>query len=227
MKLYFDAETIPDQREGAFETYLDKVKPPANYKKQESIDKWMADNAEAAAAELYAKTSFSGLHGELCAIGFKVDDNPAVSLVRGEDFETEREMIGAFFTDVKACARSGEGNYQHIEWIGHNVIDFDLRFLKQRTLINRIPHDERPWIPADARHSKGVFDTMREWAGWKGTVSQDALCEAFGLPTKPGMTGADVWPAYQAGEYERIREYNLYDVETVYALHQIMTGAEK
>lgn len=224
MKIKLDLETLPDQREYAFERYLEQVSPPKTYKKQESIDKWMAENGESAAEELYLKTALNGLHGEICAIGCQVDDEEPQSVVR-ERGESEADMLRLFCNVVKKRQRMGEGDHQRIEWIGHNILDFDLRFLKQRIMVNKIPARERLFIPADARHGQGVFDTMKEWAGFRGYVSQDALCEAFGLPTKPDMTGADVWPAWNKGDYDKIREYNLYDVETVSAIHKIMVGA--
>ena len=201
--------------------YIAQVKPPGNIKKPESIDKWMFENAEERAAEDYCKTGLSGLHGEICAIGFAFDGGDPVSLVRTHD-TTEYALIHEFANQLADQRLQGEGGHQNIEWIGHNVLDFDLRFLKQRCLVNRIPLGVR--IPADARHGQNVFDTMKEWAGFRGFVKQDELCEVFGLPTKSGMDGKDVWPAWQAGKFKEIREYNKHDVETVTALYDIMTG---
>ena len=119
-----------------------------------------------------------------------------------------------------ACAPNG--NLLMTRQASHNVIEFDLRFLKQRAIVNNI----RPpfIIPADAKHgSAQVFDTMKAWAGWKGYVSQEALCEALGIDGKAGMTGADVWPAYQRGEYETIEEYNRDDVRIVRELFKRMS----
>lgn len=227
-KLYFDIETIPDQRMGAFERYLDKVSPPANYKKQESIDSWMAENAEAAAAEQYVKTSLNGLFGEICSISFAVNDGDIKTITRGINADSEKHLLMQFFIDLKRHVKASDAGFPRFEWIGHNIIDFDLRFLKQRFWVNRI--EPMFLIPADARHDNGhVFDTMKAWCGVYGSnryVKQDELCEAFGLPMKESMTGADVWPAYQAGEFERIAEYNAYDVETVRSIHRIMTYEE-
>lgn len=220
-KLYFDLETIPDQREGAFERYLDQVIPPANYKKPESIDKWMAENAETAAAEKYAKTGLSGLYGEICSIGFAVGDGDVKTFTRGINADSEKHLLLQFFIALRK-AWNADDNWPRFEWIGHNVIEFDLRFLKQRCFVNRV--QPLVMVPADARHGNGsVFDTMKEWAGFRGYVKQDELCEVFGLEQKPGMTGADVWPAYQAEEYERIAAYNAYDVQTVRDIHKVMT----
>ena len=221
MKLYFDMETIPDQGLDALDQILDTIEPPGNIKKPESIDKWMMDKAPAAAAEKLAKTGLDGLRGEICAIGFAFDDQPAVSLVRTHD-ESELDLLLRFGSAVADQCVGGRGEHPHLEWIGHNVIEFDLRFLKQRCFVNKV--NLGVYIPADARHGNRVFDTMKEWCGWKGYVKQDELCKAFGLPTKPGMTGAGVGNYWADGRFDEIREYNLYDVDTVRAIHQIMTG---
>lgn len=221
-RIAVDLETIPDQRPGAFERYLEDVKPPGNYKKPDTIQAWMAENAETIAGENYLKTSLSGLHGEICAIGYAFDDELPVSLVR-EQGQPEKELLLAFYAVVLDRAKAGEGKYQRLQWVGHNVLEFDLRFLKQRTLVSiGVPP---VMIPTEARHgSDMVFDTMKEWAGLRGYVKQSELCEVFGIDPGDGMTGADIWPAWQAGEYQRIQDYNVGDVAIVQALYRRMVG---
>lgn len=74
LRLYTDLESIPDQRPDAFNRYLDRVRPPGNYKKQETIDAWLAENAEAEAEKEYLKTGLNGLHGEICSIAWAIED---------------------------------------------------------------------------------------------------------------------------------------------------------
>ena len=133
---------------------------------------------------------------------------------------TEAELLTLFFDAVGDIVMGENGRYERLTWIGHNVIEFDLRFLKQRAMVNNV----RPTvvIPADARHGNNVFDTMKEWAGWKGYVSLDKLAKAFGFEGKEGMSGTDVWPAFQAGEYEKIAEYNKSDVELTRKVYRRM-----
>jgi len=77
-------------------------------------------------------------------------------------------------------------------------------------------------LPVDAKHGTSVFDTMKAWTGWKGYVSQENLCDAFGIEGKSGMSGADVWGSYQRGEYEQILDYNKNDVRIVRELYRRM-----
>jgi len=234
IKNYFDMETIPDQREGAFERYLDQVKPPANYKKQETIDKWMLENAEAEAEKDYLKTGLTGLHGEICSVSWALDDGEVKSLTRGLDgCHSEARLLDWFWDDLTADVRKltkarEQSDWAKLEWIGHNVIDFDLRFLKQRSIVNGI---KPPFlVPADARHGGDwVFDTMKEWAGWRGYVKQDELVEALGIEVPDTIAqdidGSMVWDLFKAGEFETIAEYNRLDVWKVRELHKRMVFA--
>ncbi len=219
MNLFIDIETIPDQSEGALENAADLVKVPANYKKPEAIDKYRQEHAE----EAWLKTGLQGIAGEICSIAWAVDD-AAVATLTGNPGANEVFLLEQFFRAVKDLTQSGEGKFPQLTWIGHNIIDFDLRFLKQRCLINNI----RPpfLIPADARHGgQSVFDTMKEWAGWKGFVSLDALAKAFGFEGKGDMSGKDVWPAYKNSEFDKIRKYNKADVELTRDIYRRMTWA--
>ena len=240
LKNFFDMETIPDQRPGAFDRYLDQVKPPGNIKKPESIDKWMLENAESAAEELYSKTGLNGLHGEICSISFAIESGDVHGLTRGLDgIESEKVLLNEFWDLLSEVTRAQAANkdaahWAKLFWIGHNVIDFDLRFLKQRSIINGI---KPPFlVPADARHGGDwVFDTMKDWCGMYGSqryVKQDELCEAFGIG-KPEwidddiltIDGSKVWELYRDGEFGLIREYNRLDVWKVREMYNRMTHA--
>jgi len=222
--LFLDLETIPDQRPGAYDKILENVTAPGNYKKQESIDRWIAQHGEAEAQEQYHKTGLNGIAGEICSIAWAIDDGEIIGYTIPPSLP-EAGLLDGFFKDVQyKVKKAGTGAHPSLTWIGHNVIDFDLRFLKQRCIVNQV---QPPFIiPADARHgSRDVFDTMKAWAGWKGYVSQQALCEALGIEGKDDMTGADVWPAYQAGKFEEILAYNKNDVRIVRELYRRMSWA--
>lgn len=222
MNLYMDAETIPDQEEGALENARELVKVPANYKKPEAIENYRLQHA----AEAYEKTSLNGIAGEICSISWALDDADIRGMIRHPG-DSEADMLQAFFTEIRAVAsRDGEGGFPRLTWVGHNIIDFDLRFILQRCMVNNVIPPFR--IPADARHgSDQVFDTMRAWAGWKGYVSQDALVKAFKIEVPEtgvnSVDGSQVWPMYQAGKFQDILEYNKLDVWRVRELHKRMS----
>lgn len=223
-RLYFDLETIPDQSEDALVRAMENVKVPASYKKAEVIDAYRIEHAR----ENWEKTSLAGITGEICSIAFAFDDGPVESITRKLDAPGERELLLAFFSKVKKYRLNGEGSHQRLEWIGHNVIDFDLRFVKHRTLILNL--DAGIHIPADGRHNKGsVFDTMREWCGWKGFVKQSALQQAFAIPADGSlecMGGHQVAEFWAAGRYKEIAKYNQDDVRVCREIHQRLVGSE-
>lgn len=221
--LYIDIETIPDQKPGALDAIRATVTAPGNYKKQESIDKWLKANAQTEADDQYARTGLNGISGEICSISWALDDGEIIGNCRRPD-TTETWLLAHFFDCIAQETKSGEGKHQRLTWIGHNVIDFDLRFLKQRAMVNNI----RPpfLIPADAKHgSAQVFDTMKAWAGWKGFVSQAALCDALHIAGKGDIDGSQVWPMYQRREFDAIQEYNMNDVRIVRELYKRMSWA--
>ena len=237
IRLYYDCETIPDQRTGAFERYLDQVAPPGQYKKKESIDAWMLENAEAIAEQDYQKTGLNGLHGEICSVSFALEDGEILNVTRGcNGIETEARLLNKFWNELAAEVRAitkarEQSEWAKLQWIGHNVIDFDLRFLKQRSIVNGI----KPafLVPADARHGGDwVFDTMKEWCGTYGSnryVKQDDLVDVLGIYTPiwgaPAMNtdGSQVWNLYKSGQFELISIYNKLDVHKVREIHRRMT----
>lgn len=201
-RLYIDIETHPDTRAGAFDAARARVKAPANYKDPLKINAYI----EAQAAEAYARTSLDGAYGEILCIGWAVDDDePTVTYA-----EDERELLEDFWRAVdRALPELAEP-----VWIGHNVREFDLRFLWQRCVVRnvwptrRIPYDVSP-------HDASVIDTMQLWTGSpRERVSLDTILQALDIPTA-GMGGGDVWPMLQEGRLQEILDYCAYDVNTV------------
>lgn len=232
MNIFLDIETIPDQRAGAYDKILADIKPPGQYKKQESIDKWMLQQGAAAAQEQYEKTGLDGISGEIISISWAIGDGEIIGNCRRPD-TTEAWLLQHFFDCIAQETQPGEGAHPRLTWIGHCIIDFDLRFLKQRAMVNNI---RPPFIlPADARHgSEQAFDTMKEWAGYRGYVKQDELVKAFGIKSPAEeqgnhqlaeMDGSNVWPLYQKQEYDFIQEYNMLDVWKVREIFKRMTWA--
>jgi hypothetical protein len=220
---YFDIETIPDQTEGALVKCLEGIRPPGQYKKPESIQKWIDENADNMAAEAYHKTGLHGISGEICSIAWALGDSEPKSLLRGPA-ESEDGLLNAFFNQVdeQKTELAGHLGQARLRWIGHNIIGFDLRFLLQRCILREVRPEFH--IPANARHGTDqVYDTMVGWCGWKGFISQDALAKAMGLKGKEGIDGSMVWDLYQMGEYDRIEEYNRDDVTTVRDIYKRMT----
>jgi hypothetical protein len=239
MNIYFDIETIPCQDAEFIESVTkpinDKaeadtlaIKPPANYKDADKIAEWLKENAipkavairtqaDAEIKEAIAKTSFDGALGEVCCIGWAIDDQP-VSTAIG----SEAVIIQTFFESLK---QANPRNHKHT-FVGHNVASFDLRFLWQRAVVNGIEPPD--FIPFNAKSwDSQIADTMTMFAGHGNRISLDKLAKALGLSGKGGITGADVWPMYQDGLINEIAAYCADDVELTRNVHKRLVFAQQ
>lgn len=238
--IYIDIETIPAQRPDVLEeiratkkTELDAaiaaIKPPSNYKKQETIDEWVANEApkiakglrdafDADVEDAYRKTSLDGAFGQVCVIGWALDDNASQTVAGQNEPALLREFSAALSRNkinvFEACV------------VGHNVSAFDLRFLGHRHIVNGIkPHpvisraaQAKPW------ESEKVFDTMVQWSGVGNRISLDKLCKALGVKSPKGeLDGSKVWDFVKAGRLQEVAEYCARDVDAARSVHRLMT----
>ncbi|MCG7657164.1 3'-5' exonuclease [Wielerella bovis] len=180
MNIYLDIETIPNQSPTAYADILAAVQadfkaPSGMTKEQFAADlgisdpseikytsattlkaRWEQEMAASKSAEIaeqeYRKTALNGGYGEIFCIGFAIDEDE-VQVIRGEN---EAETLQLFFDVIKPKSRIPL-------FIGHNLTAFDLRFLWQRAVINKI----KPSIPSFKNMPRDmIFDTMTEWAGY-------------------------------------------------------------
>ena len=226
-KLFFDIETLPDQSEGALDEIIQTIRPPATYKKPESIQKWMEENAESMAIETWLKTGLNGIAGEICSIAWAFDDGPVKCATR-DDQKTEAYVLNTFFADLRDETKPGEGAFPSYLWVGHNIIEFDIRFIYQRLVINGIQPEIQ--IPINDRHgSRHVFDTMVQWSGWRDRAKLDDIFYALQIDLGEEwddvieVDGSQVWDMFKAGLYEKIARYNCYDVEKTRQVYRRMT----
>ena len=209
--IYIDIETIPNQSPEYHASVRAGIKPPGTIKKPESIEAWMAENADAVAAETIAKTSLDPATGHICCLGFAIGNGKA-QYYEARKLEDERHILGNFFAVLPDIGLN--------RFIGHYISGFDIRFILCRAVAlgvqlptpTMFPRDIKPW-------SQEIFDTMVAWSGAKDRISQDNLCRALGLPGKGSFDGSMVAEAWADGRYGEIARYCLHDVETVRAIH--------
>ena len=214
-RLVLDIETAPDM-DADMEDYRDRVKAPAQYKKPESIDKWIDENADRVAHEEWRKTALDGTYGKIIAIGVGVPGDEWPDVFVGDD--EEKLLLQKLF---EVCyefteAKPGQGDFTPIQFIGHNILDFDLPFLWKRCVVNGMKPPYALKKAMKERYSgKAVYDTMREWAGWKGYISQDALADALGIEKRrtPIADGSEVFGYYVDHAWEAISDYCSADVQ--------------
>lgn len=216
--IVIDIETVGTSRKEVIDYIAATVKPPATYKKPESIAKWHEEEGPTAIAEAVAKTGLDGAFGQVVCIGYNTGE-AGTQLVYGLDEKEVLTRLNTMLdTDVKDVVATSV--------VGHNVSSFDLRFLMQRYIVNGIkPHilikraaEAKPW------ESEKVFDTMVQFAGVGNRISLDKLCLALSIPSPKGeMDGSMVSKAVADGKIAEVAAYCKRDVEATKAVFERMT----
>jgi predicted PolB exonuclease-like 3'-5' exonuclease len=162
-------------------------------------------------AELIKKLSLSAATAKIICLCYAIDppgDSP-IQVLQGE----ETDIIKNFWKLAVDCNL----------FVGHNVLDFDLRFLYQRSVIHQI----KPLrdIPFTRFRNAPIYDTMQEWSKWgREHVSLDSLTKALGIPSpKENLDGSKVYPYYRAGKLAEIVEYCKRDVDSVRQVYRRLT----
>lgn len=189
-KLFFDIETVPAGEENL--AVLKKLHQRQAAKNAEKGKKTPAF------AEFHQGTTFSGAFGRIVCLAFAVNDDPVMCL-SGD----EKDILTKFWELAKDTEL----------FVGHNILEFDLRFIWQRSIVLRVK-PSRPINFAKYRETE-IFDTQQVWTKWaKNGESLETLAHAFGLPSpKEELDGSKVWEYFQAGKIDEICEYCKKDVE--------------
>jgi hypothetical protein len=225
-EVFLDIETAPSQDDeflaevgaeiqATIEAEIGAVKAPGNYKDAIKIEEWMqtigagkiAAIQASAQAQIDAKvavTSFDGALGCIAVIGYALNDAPpkAIYVDSTEPAKHEAEVLGDFFYALEdAIGHRGKPCF-----VGHNIANFDLRFMFQRAVVlgirppSFIPFHAKPW-------DETIFDTMIKWAGVGQRAKLDKICKALGLPGKQGIDGSMVAGLIRAGKISEVADY--------------------
>lgn len=210
--VYFDIETIPSQDTSLLDEIRKTITPPGNIKKQESIDKWLAENREEKALEAFAKTSFDGGKGHVCTIAWAKNDGE-ICVHHAHSLDAESSIIQYFFDDLD--------KFHSETLVGHYIGGFDIPFLLKRAVClgiaippkSTFPRDPKPW-------DKSIHDTMNMWMGNRDSISMDNLCGILGIKGKEGFDGSMVAAAWAKGEHDKIAEYCKDDIWRTREIHK-------
>lgn len=226
--LVFDIETNRTSNPAIIERIREKIKPPATLKKEESIREWWATQSGQAIDEKLAQTALNGLQGDVTAIGWQV-----LVTETGDDADYElselKPTIAIRKNDQSVSSFLGE-TYRRIEtniakyfsfrgaWdtrvSGHNIINFDLPFLRQQSLRYNVRHMR--FFP---RRKEGVIDTMVELAGYKEFISLQDAAITLSIPwDKTSIPGDQVPSAWESGNHEAVAHHLTNDVEATTAI---------
>jgi uncharacterized protein YprB with RNaseH-like and TPR domain len=206
-ELFIDIETRRTADQALIKRLMESVSPPGNYKKAETIAEWWKNEGATARLEAVNRTALDGTYGRLASVAWAMNDE-AVKCVRGDD---ELALLNAAAIEFRVNTP--------MDIVAFNG-EFDLRFLYQRMVINKIP------VPHPLRHAlrvrEGWIDPMRLWAGFKGTIKQTELELALGISREDAIAGADVGTAIDAGDWGAVEYHNMCDVENLRAIYRRM-----
>jgi 3'-5' exonuclease len=215
-RLYLDIETLPagEKNHEALKYLFEKKKAKKN--KKEDCEKY--GDFE----QYLLGTSFDGTFGRILCIGYAIDDQSVECLCYDQDEERTLKEFWKIVDSVSVPANNPRYPDYELQFIGHNVMDFDLRFIYQRSIVNKV---EPPYNLSFARYRDyPIYDTMREWIRWgQGNVGLEQIALALGIPTpKDGIDGSQVFDFYQAGKVKEICEYCKRDVECTREVYKRM-----
>lgn len=219
--LYLDIETIGAPTAEQIADIEACFTPPGNYKKPETIAEWEANTKPGLIKEAIAKTSLSGIAGQIVCIGWAWGEGEPASLSQRAESGGERQLLLDALFNIHH--EKPADSYRPVI-VGHNVASFDIRFLWQRAFVLGVTMP--PWFPrSPAPWDEHVHDTMHMWGGARDYVGLDAVCRAMGLPGKGNISGADVQGMWERGEHDAIAAYCRNDVARVRAVHRKMLVA--
>lgn len=245
-----DIETLADMRPGAREEFIEAsrqdFKAPSDLTKEqalrdlghdpagemkfkskaEAIQMWCdafgATKCEEVGETAWRKTAFDATKGQICVIGFSFDGEEPESLQIKEP-EDEARILRTFFE--RLAIRYKATNMRRPIFVGHNLVNFDLPFIYRRAVILGIqPPAFLPINPSP--YNEYVFDTMLQWAGSKGRISMQNLCEALGIPGKEtdgDIDGSKVTDFYLNGQIDDVAKYCRGDIRRTRAMYDRLT----
>lgn len=212
--VYLDIETCPADPA----TFTAEVSAPSNYKDPEKIAAYIAE----ARAAAHGKTSFDVHAGRLLCAAVAVDgERPEVTY--DESLSDPCAVLSAV---ADACREASERGRGRFSVCGHNIAAFDIPWLWRLSVKHR--HPLAGLLPY-RKWGDGLIDTMQLWSitNPKDYTKLDTIARFLGYAGKDaGMDGAEVWPAYQRGEHERIRHYCAKDVDLTRSIYLRMVGRD-
>lgn len=203
-KIFFDIETIPAS---------EKDKKIALESAEKKAKKWNnKDQSKLSQESLFRQTAISGEFGQIFCIGFALN-NDQVEIIKGE----EPSILKTWWQVADKADL----------FIGHNIMEFDLRFIFKRSIINKIIPCSKHLNLSFARYRNyPIFDTMREWEKWSlNLISLDTLAKALGLSSSKtdNIDGSKVYDYYLKNKHDEIYEYCIRDVELTRKIYKRMT----
>jgi predicted PolB exonuclease-like 3'-5' exonuclease len=162
-------------------------------------------------AELIKKLSLSAMTAKIICLCYAIEPptDSEVQVLEGD----ESQILKNFWQLAADCDL----------FVGHNILDFDLRFIYQRSIIHQIKPSRD--LPFGRFRNAPIFDTMHEWSKWgREHASLDLLSKTLSLRSpKETLDGSKVYPYYRAGKIADIINYCRCDVDSVRQVYRRLT----
>lgn len=185
--------------------WVDPISAPANYKDPEKIAAYIAE-AEAERLERFAldadcnRIVALGWHD----VGF---GEPIVRLCRTEG----EEKIGlAEYWDSYGT--------QYTRVVGFNSARFDLVVLIMRSIYLNVWHPEMVIAPTWKSPHIDLWERLSLGGARKDVKSLRFYAKRFGIPIYDDIAGKDVAAMVKAGEWEKVRNHCLFDLDLTRAI---------
>jgi predicted PolB exonuclease-like 3'-5' exonuclease len=196
--LFLDIETLPAE-EGNKKVLMEL------YKRKKKRGNTTMGTFE----EFLESTGLDGSFGRICCISYGLNDE-SIKTIYGD----EKEILVNFWEVAKNVNL----------FVGFNVMDFDLRFIYQRSIIFGVKPTQD--LSFARYRNNPIYDVMHEWSKWSnlGRTSLHGLSKALGVasPKEGDIEGKDVAKAYADGRLKEICEYCERDVEATRKIYKKM-----
>lgn len=216
--LTIDCETIPNMSipESCRPTFDPDSIKLGNLKDPIKIEAKLAEEREAFEGKLCKTMSTDPALCQVCTfvgIEFDTDAMEPVSEVAmqltAEDENDDLEIITNAWNQIHKAYQ------ERIPLVTFNGIGFDLPVLLFRAICQDVPVDRVMYDRLTMKYKNQFhYDLMQALAGWdkQRWNKLEFYLNLFGIGTKGGMDGSQVYSAYMVGEYDKIKSYCRNDV---------------
>ncbi|MEW6736001.1 MAG: ribonuclease H-like domain-containing protein [Acidobacteriota bacterium] len=212
-RVFLDIETLPPIEE--FRTKLASDIVHSNIDSQE-----LSGLIELKFRDLALKAEY----GRILAIGLIIEDGDRILHhgVLGRSRQTNRFHLDEAQTLTSFWRLMNNFDISGDLVIGHNILDFDLPFIRKRSIVNQVPPSVN--LPFVRFRSRPIYDTMWEWNNWRSMIKLSELAECLGLKSSKdcGIDGSTVYDNFLAGQHDEITCYCMRDVESLREIYYRM-----
>lgn len=184
--------------------------PPANYKSDEAIAKWRATDRKKWETDLAKTCSLNPRLGRVLCLG-----TSAGSYLMPDEAD-EGKLLELFWHHAAEAE-------QIVTWNGA----WDLRFILIRSLFHGVTPTVAPAVLREwfrKYQTEAHLDCKAVLLNWDVRIAGEGLDEwatFLGVPGKiGGISGADVFPLYEGGQYAEILAYCEQDVAATQAIYE-------